>query len=84
MNAQLVGNKIYGEAPSGFSDAETSLERSLSMKELWIAIVFCILFMSVEIAGENAPEKLTPPDLKWALARWMSERYEQNSHGALP
>ncbi|CAI9772606.1 unnamed protein product [Fraxinus pennsylvanica] len=49
------GNKVCGEAPCGFSDAKTSSrdaqERSASMRKLLIAVVLCIVFMSVEVVG---------------------------------
>ncbi|CAK9170330.1 unnamed protein product [Ilex paraguariensis] len=49
------GSKICGGAPCGFSDAKSSSkdakERSTSMRKLLIAVVLCILFMSVEVAG---------------------------------
>ncbi|KAL3512863.1 hypothetical protein ACH5RR_025580 [Cinchona calisaya] len=47
----FVGSKVCGEAPCGFSDTKTSSERSVSMKKLWIAVVLCIVFMSVEVVG---------------------------------
>ncbi|CAA2961617.1 metal tolerance 1-like [Olea europaea subsp. europaea] len=49
------GNKVCGEAPCGFSDVKTSSrdaqERSASMRKLLIAVVLCIVFMSVEVVG---------------------------------
>ncbi|KAJ4711770.1 metal tolerance protein 1-like [Melia azedarach] len=48
-------SKFCGEAPCGFSDAKTSSkdaeERSASMRKLLIAVVLCIIFMSVEVVG---------------------------------
>ncbi|KAF5729798.1 metal tolerance protein 1-like isoform X2 [Tripterygium wilfordii] len=55
MGASLGGNKICGEAPCGFSDAKSSSkdaeERSASMRKLLIAVVLCVIFMSVEVVG---------------------------------
>ncbi|KAL2458333.1 Inorganic diphosphatase [Forsythia ovata] len=49
------GSKVCGDAPCGFSDAKTSSqdaqERSASMRKLLVAVVLCIVFMSVEVAG---------------------------------
>ncbi|PIN25558.1 Zn2+ transporter [Handroanthus impetiginosus] len=49
------GSKVCEGAPCGFSYAKTSSkdaqERSASMKRLLIAVVLCIIFMSVEVAG---------------------------------
>lgn len=46
---------LCGEAPCGFSDSKTSSEdareRSSSIRKLLIAVVLCILFMSVEVVG---------------------------------
>ncbi|KAJ0106302.1 hypothetical protein Patl1_17379 [Pistacia atlantica] len=51
----LAGSKFCGTAPCGFSDAQTSSkdakERSASMRKLLIAVVLCIIFMSVEVVG---------------------------------
>ncbi|KAM4123000.1 hypothetical protein ACB094_01G126600 [Castanea mollissima] len=51
----FTGSKICGEAPCGFSDAKASSkdakERSASMRKLLIAVVLCIIFMSVEVVG---------------------------------
>lgn len=48
-------SKICGEAPCGFADAKTNSrdakERSDSMRKLLIAVVLCILFMTVEVVG---------------------------------
>ncbi|KAJ8562240.1 hypothetical protein K7X08_011531 [Anisodus acutangulus] len=53
--AQEKGTKICGSAPCGFSDVNTmskdAQERSASMRKLCIAVVLCIIFMSVEIVG---------------------------------
>ncbi|KAK9275605.1 hypothetical protein L1049_022872 [Liquidambar formosana] len=55
VETSLGGSKICGGAPCGFSDAKTSSkdakERSASMRKLLIAVVLCIIFMSVEVAG---------------------------------
>ncbi|KAL0446562.1 UNVERIFIED_CONTAM: Metal tolerance protein A2 [Sesamum latifolium] len=49
------GSKVCEGATCGFSDAKTSSkdakERSASMKKLLIAVVLCIIFMSVEVVG---------------------------------
>ncbi|KAF7800809.1 metal tolerance protein 1-like isoform X1 [Senna tora] len=49
------GSKVCGEAPCGFSDAgsisKDSKERSTSMRKLLIAVVLCVIFMSVEVIG---------------------------------
>ncbi|XAR70090.1 hypothetical protein NMG60_11026838 [Bertholletia excelsa] len=49
------GSKFCGGSTCGFSDAKTSTkdaqERSASMRKLWIAVVLCMIFMSVEVAG---------------------------------
>ncbi|KAJ4851503.1 Metal tolerance protein 1 [Turnera subulata] len=54
-NRGISGSKICGGAACGFSDANTSSkdakERSQSMRKLWIAVVLCVIFMSVEVAG---------------------------------
>ncbi|XP_038988948.1 metal tolerance protein 1-like [Phoenix dactylifera] len=51
----LCGNKICGGAACVFSDSKTSSkdakERSASMRKLLVAVVLCIIFMSVEVAG---------------------------------
>ncbi|KAK9990041.1 hypothetical protein SO802_025026 [Lithocarpus litseifolius] len=51
----FTGSKICGEAPCGFSDAKASSkdakEQSASMRKLLIAVVLCIIFMSVEVVG---------------------------------
>ncbi|MQL91424.1 hypothetical protein Taro_024029 [Colocasia esculenta] len=51
-----LGRKnICGGAPCGFSDAGSSSkdakERSASMRKLLMAVVLCIIFMSVEVVG---------------------------------
>ncbi|KAF8038620.1 hypothetical protein BT93_B1218 [Corymbia citriodora subsp. variegata] len=55
METSQVGSKICAEAPCGFSDAKNILkdarERSTSMKKLLIAVVLCVIFMSVEVVG---------------------------------
>ncbi|KAG6407674.1 hypothetical protein SASPL_130671 [Salvia splendens] len=49
------GSKGCEGAACGFSDAKTSSkdaqERSASMRKLLIAVVLCVIFMSVEVAG---------------------------------
>ncbi|GLT79841.1 hypothetical protein SLA2020_513140 [Shorea laevis] len=51
----IAGSKTCGETPCGFSDAGTNSkeakERSASMRKLLIAVVLCIIFMSVEVVG---------------------------------
>ncbi|XVE58187.1 hypothetical protein DITRI_Ditri04bG0150300 [Diplodiscus trichospermus] len=51
----LGGSTICGGAACGFSDAQTSSkdakERETSMRKLLMAVVLCIVFMSVEVAG---------------------------------
>ncbi|XP_022722168.1 metal tolerance protein 1-like [Durio zibethinus] len=51
----LGGSTICGGAACGFSDAQTSYkdakERATSMQKLLMAVVLCIVFMSVEVAG---------------------------------
>ncbi|XWS50198.1 hypothetical protein CRYUN_Cryun12cG0068300 [Craigia yunnanensis] len=51
----LGGSTICGGAACGFSDAQSSSkdakERAASMRKLLIAVVLCVVFMSVEIAG---------------------------------
>lgn len=51
----LAVSKICGEAPCGFSDAKASSkdakERSASMRKLLIAVVLCVIFMTVEVVG---------------------------------
>lgn len=50
-----VGIKVCDEAPCGFSDAKTSSkdakERAASMRKLVIAVVLCVIFMTVEVVG---------------------------------
>ncbi|XP_014521632.1 metal tolerance protein 1 [Vigna radiata var. radiata] len=49
------GRKICGEAPCGFADAESiskdSEERSTSMRKLLMAVILCVIFMTVEVVG---------------------------------
>jgi zinc transporter 2 len=49
------GSKFCGEAPCGFSDAgsysKDAKERSTSIRKLLIAVILCVVFMSVEVAG---------------------------------
>lgn len=55
VETSLSRSKICEGATCGFSDAKTiskdDKERSASMKKLLIAVVLCIIFMSVEVAG---------------------------------
>ncbi|XP_010544878.1 PREDICTED: metal tolerance protein 1 [Tarenaya hassleriana] len=49
------GGKICGEAPCGFSDngsaSKDAKERTASMRKLCIAVVLCLIFMSLEVVG---------------------------------
>ncbi|RZS03755.1 hypothetical protein BHM03_00033965 [Ensete ventricosum] len=58
----LGGNKICGGASCDFSDIRTSSkdakERSASMRKLLMAVILCIIFMSVEVAGGIAANSL--------------------------
>ncbi|KAJ7951385.1 Metal tolerance protein 1 [Quillaja saponaria] len=49
------GSKICGEAPCGFSDvgstSKDAKERSTSMRKLLMAVVLCVIFMSIEVVG---------------------------------
>ncbi|KAE8694671.1 Metal tolerance protein A2 [Hibiscus syriacus] len=51
----LGGSTICAGAACGFSDAQTiskdAKERSASMRKLLTAVVLCVVFMSVEVAG---------------------------------
>ncbi|GMI95336.1 metal tolerance protein 1, ZINC TRANSPORTER OF ARABIDOPSIS THALIANA 1 [Hibiscus trionum] len=51
----LGGSAVCGGAACGFSDAQTiskdAKERSASMRKLLMAVVLCVIFMSVEVAG---------------------------------
>ncbi|KAJ7970133.1 metal tolerance protein 1-like [Quillaja saponaria] len=53
--SQGGGSKLCGEAPCGFSDAKSgsvdAKERSTSMRKLIMAVILCIIFMSVEVVG---------------------------------
>lgn len=55
MQTHLGGSKICGGTSCGFSDARTSSkeakERSASMRKLLMAVILCVVFMSVEVAG---------------------------------
>ncbi|KAJ8748519.1 hypothetical protein K2173_003418 [Erythroxylum novogranatense] len=55
VDGTVGGSKICNEAPCGFSDVGTiskdAQERSTSMRKLLIAVVLCVIFMSVEVAG---------------------------------
>ncbi|KAI3783770.1 hypothetical protein L1987_42856 [Smallanthus sonchifolius] len=52
---RYAGTKVCAGAPCGFSDAKTrSLEanqRSASMWKLWGGVIFCFIFMGVEVFG---------------------------------
>nr|AFK39070.1 unknown [Lotus japonicus] len=47
--------KICGEAPCGFADAgaisKDSEERSTAMRKLLVAVILCVIFMTVEVVG---------------------------------
>ncbi|EOA27251.1 hypothetical protein CARUB_v10023370mg [Capsella rubella] len=51
----IAGSKVCGEAPCGFSDSKNAsgdaAERNASMRKLCIAVVLCLVFMSVEVVG---------------------------------
>ncbi|KAL0862074.1 hypothetical protein Bca101_041192 [Brassica carinata] len=51
----LGSSKVCGEAPCGFSDLNNASgdaeERNASMRKLCIAVVLCLLFMTVEVFG---------------------------------
>ncbi|CAA7044334.1 unnamed protein product [Microthlaspi erraticum] len=53
--SMIVASKVCGEAPCGFSDAKNASgdaqERNASMRKLCIAVVLCLVFMSVEVVG---------------------------------
>ncbi|KAA8525068.1 hypothetical protein F0562_007068 [Nyssa sinensis] len=55
VEKSFSGSKICGGAACGFSDAKTSSkdakERSASMRKLLMAVVLCVIFMSVEVVG---------------------------------
>ncbi|KAL6182762.1 hypothetical protein ACLB2K_044175 [Fragaria x ananassa] len=55
IESSLRGNKVCAEAPCGFSDPNNSSkdakERSASMRKLLIAVVLCVIFMTVEVVG---------------------------------
>lgn len=57
INADLpdAGRKICCESPCGFSDAgsisKDSKERSTSMRKLMMAVILCVIFMTVELVG---------------------------------
>ncbi|XVE64566.1 hypothetical protein DITRI_Ditri07aG0110700 [Diplodiscus trichospermus] len=54
-DTSLGGSAVCGGAVCGFSDAQSSSkdakERAASMRKLLMAVVLCIIFMSVEVAG---------------------------------
>ncbi|CDY48014.1 BnaA04g26760D [Brassica napus] len=51
----ILASKACGEAPCGFSDLNNASgdaqERNASMRKLCIAVVLCLLFMTVEVFG---------------------------------
>nr|CAZ68126.1 heavy metal transporter MTP1 [Arabidopsis halleri subsp. halleri] len=51
----IVASKVCGEAPCDFSDSKNASgdakERSASMRKLSIAVVMCLVFMTVEVVG---------------------------------
>ncbi|KAL0926308.1 hypothetical protein M5K25_002524 [Dendrobium thyrsiflorum] len=53
--SSVAGNKICGGAACDFSDSKNSSkdakERSASMRKLLMAVVLCIVFMTVEVIG---------------------------------
>ncbi|XP_039136042.1 metal tolerance protein 1-like [Dioscorea cayenensis subsp. rotundata] len=53
--SSLGGRRICGGAACDFSDSKSTLkdskERSASMRKLIIAVILCIIFMSVEVIG---------------------------------
>ncbi|KAJ0978267.1 hypothetical protein J5N97_013741 [Dioscorea zingiberensis] len=53
--SSLGGRKICGGATCDFSDSKTTLkdskERSASMRKPMIAVILCIIFMTVEVVG---------------------------------
>ncbi|KHG16664.1 Metal tolerance A2 -like protein [Gossypium arboreum] len=55
VETSLGRNTICGGAPCGFNDAQTSSkdakERTASMRKLLMAVVLCVVFMSVEVVG---------------------------------
>ncbi|PPD97774.1 hypothetical protein GOBAR_DD05196 [Gossypium barbadense] len=55
VGTSLGRNTICGGAPCGFNDAQTSSkdakERTASMRKLLMAVVLCVVFMSVEVVG---------------------------------
>ncbi|WOL08495.1 metal tolerance protein 1-like [Canna indica] len=57
-----VGNKVCGGATCDFSDIRNSSkdaqERAASMRKLLIAVILCIIFMGVEVAGGIASNSL--------------------------
>ncbi|CAD5188528.1 unnamed protein product [Musa acuminata subsp. malaccensis] len=58
----LGGNKICGGAACDFSDIRSSShdakERSASMRKLMVAVILCVVFMGVEVAGGVAANSL--------------------------
>ncbi|XAR53909.1 hypothetical protein NMG60_11028848 [Bertholletia excelsa] len=48
-------SKICSEAPCGFQDSasnsEDAKERSASMRKLFMAVILCVIFMSIEVVG---------------------------------
>ncbi|KAF3434165.1 hypothetical protein FNV43_RR25268 [Rhamnella rubrinervis] len=55
IKTNFMGSKICGEAPCGFKDDKNSSkdaqERSASMRKLLIAVILCVVFMTVEVVG---------------------------------
>ncbi|XP_050376365.1 metal tolerance protein 1-like [Argentina anserina] len=55
IESSLRGSKVCAEAPCGFADPNNSSkdakERSASMRKLFVAVVLCIIFMTVEVVG---------------------------------
>ncbi|KAL0674724.1 hypothetical protein Bca4012_002705 [Brassica carinata] len=55
QSTALGASKACGEAPCGFSDLNNASgdaqERNASMRKLCIAVVLCLLFMTVEVFG---------------------------------
>ncbi|XP_023640560.1 metal tolerance protein A2 [Capsella rubella] len=54
-NSVRAVKKTCGEAPCGFSDAKTisrdAAERAASTRKLLVAVVLCVLFITVEVVG---------------------------------
>ncbi|XP_074555851.1 metal tolerance protein 1-like [Curcuma longa] len=54
----LGGNKICGGVSCDLNSSKDAKERSAAMRKLLIAVIFCIVFMSVEVAGGVAANSL--------------------------